>query len=107
MSIINIDTSHSNKEIFLRQLILNATDALNKIRCESIMDMEKIEDPGFGMSKNKFINNPDTIAKSDTKAFKEAMAASSDISMIDLFVAGFLSWPLRLSRASCWRWRAS
>merc|ERR1719258_270258 len=109
---IIINSLYTDKQVFLRELISNAADALEKARFHSVQDesflgdvkdMEvKIEhdpdaktisiiDTGIGMTKADLINNLGTVAKSGTTNFLEAMAEGSDANLIGQFGVGFYS----------------
>jgi len=107
--ILIIHPRYSNTEIFLRECISNASDALDKIMYETLRTQTKsrrirtsISRPSptgptplsrlrSQVSKNELINNLGTIAKSGTDAFMEAMAAGGDSSMIGQFGVGLYS----------------
>ena len=108
---------YSDREIFLRELISNASDAINKIKFDSLDQQDKLEDDkdwkivitpdkeantltiadnGVGMSKDEVIDNLGTIAKSGTKAFLDAAKAKqqekADLpGLIGQFGVGFYS----------------
>jgi len=107
-----INSIYTNKEVFLREIISNASDALDKLHYESLtnseikidtssfnirIDVDKdkrtltISDNGIGMSKEELENNLGTIAKSGTLAFKENNKKKKDIDIIGQFGVGFYS----------------
>jgi len=117
-----IHNFYSNKDIFLRELISNASDAINKLKYNSLTDSSLlgdnhdfeikvslnkdnktviIEDTGIGMSKDDLINNIGTIAKSGTKEFiKNITEKSSGNNLIGQFGVGFYSAFLIADRVS-------
>jgi len=109
---IIINSLYTDKQVFLRELISNAADALEKARFHAVndesflgdsQDMEiKIEhdsdaktltltDTGVGMTKSDLINNLGVVAKSGTTNFLEAMADGADTNLIGQFGVGFYS----------------
>ena len=109
-----IHSLYSNKEIFLRELISNASDAADKLRFEALSDAALLEndselkirvafdkkartitisDNGIGMSRDEVINNIGTIAKSGTREFFQSLTGdqAKDANLIGQFGVGFYS----------------
>jgi len=110
---IIINSLYTKKEVFIRELISNASDALDKARFLSVQNADflgdhpemeikidydydaktiSITDTGVGMTKNELVKNLGTVAKSGTTAFLEAMGTGeTSMSMIGQFGVGFYS----------------
>jgi heat shock protein beta len=109
---IIINSLYANKEIFLREIISNASDALDKVKYSALKNPEylgdekeleiRIEfnkdektisviDTGIGMTKSDLINNLGTVAKSGTTQFLELIGKTQDMSLIGQFGVGFYS----------------
>jgi molecular chaperone HtpG len=107
-----INSIYTNKEIFLRELISNASDAIDKLYFKSLTDKNikinkddlqifieldeknrtlSISDNGIGMTEEELENNLGTIAKSGSLSFKEENPDQTDISIIGQFGVGFYS----------------
>lgn len=109
-----IHSLYSNKEIFLRELVSNASDAIDKLRFEAISESKFYEDDtdlkiglsfdkeaktititdnGIGMSRDEVVENIGTIAKSGTKQFLESLTGDQkkDANAIGQFGVGFYS----------------
>jgi len=109
---IIINSLYTKKEVFLRELVSNASDSLDKVRFITVQnpdytgdlkDLEikidfdnenktiSITDTGVGMTKAELIKNLGTVAKSGTTAFLEAMGKGDNMSLIGQFGVGFYS----------------
>lgn len=108
---IMINSIYTNKEIFLRELVSNASDALDKLAYQSLTDGSgldrstleikikadkergtlTISDNGVGMSAEELETNLGTIAKSGSEAFKKSLDGAADVDIIGQFGVGFYS----------------
>ncbi len=124
-----IHSLYSNKEIFLRELISNSSDAIDRLRIEKLSMAEmptddgplqivvsydagartiSVSDNGIGMSRQEVIDNLGTIAKSGTREFLKALTGDQrkDASLIGEFGVGFYSAFIVADRVTVTTWRA-
>lgn len=134
---ILINSLYSQKDIFIREAISNASDALDKIRFLGVKEHQQlaiepdlairikvdkeneqliIEDTGIGMTKSDLVNNLGTIARSGTTQFLEAIAQNKGLNLIGQFGVGFYSFYLVASEVTVitknnedeqWIWKSS
>lgn len=131
-----VNSLYSNREVFLRELVSNASDALDKIRLLALQNPSEydtgseleirikadgdtivIEDTGVGMTKEELLSSLGTIARSGTAKFMEAMKEQGDANLIGQFGVGFYSAFLVADRvtvqtksnndATQWCWESS
>lgn len=107
-----VNSLYSNREVFLRELVSNASDALDKVRLLALQDPDQyktgsdleirikadkesrtitIEDTGVGMTREELLSSLGTIARSGTAKFMEAVKDKGDANLIGQFGVGFYS----------------
>jgi len=107
-----VNSLYSNREVFLRELVSNASDALDKVRLLALQDADQyktgsdleirikadkdarnivIEDTGVGMTREELLSSLGTIARSGTAKFMEAVKDKGDANLIGQFGVGFYS----------------
>ncbi len=128
-----INSIYTNKEIFLRELISNASDAIDKLYYQGAEGMARedfyiaieqdieertlsIIDNGIGMDKKEMESNLGTIAKSGSMEFKKKLEEGSDIDIIGQFGVGFYSAFMvadkvtvvsrKFGEEECWQWES-
>ncbi|KAL6772183.1 HSP90C [Auxenochlorella protothecoides x Auxenochlorella symbiontica] len=107
-----VNSLYSNRDVFVRELVSNASDALDKMRLTALQNQDEyksgadleirikvdkeagtltIEDSGIGMTREELLSSLGTIARSGTKKFMEAMQDKQDANLIGQFGVGFYS----------------
>jgi heat shock protein beta len=109
---IFINSLYTHKEVFIREIVSNASDALDKVKYKALKDPDflgnekklavyiefdkdaktiSVSDSGIGMTKDELIKNLGTVAKSGTTQFLEMIGKTQDMNMIGQFGVGFYS----------------